>query len=51
MGPKWSNNGSFHLGVIMAGAVSAGAYTAGVLDFLMEVLEQWYAAKASPDPD
>jgi predicted acylesterase/phospholipase RssA len=31
----------------MAGAVSAGAYTAGVLDFLTEALEQWYAAKAS----
>jgi hypothetical protein len=27
--------------------VSAGAYTAGVLDFLTEALEQWYAAKAS----
>ncbi len=34
----------------MAGAVSAGAYTAGVLDFLMEALEQWYAAKAAPNP-
>lgn len=33
----------------MAGAVSAGAYTAGVLDFLTEALEQWYATKASPD--
>src|SRR5579871_197515 len=34
----------------MAGAVSAGAYTAGVLDFLVEALEQWYAAKASGSP-
>ncbi len=34
----------------MAGAVSAGAYTAGVLDFLMEALEEWYAAKAMPNP-
>ena len=33
----------------MAGAVSAGAYTAGVLDFLMEALEEWYAAKAAGD--
>ena len=29
----------------MAGAVSAGAYTAGVLDFLIEALDEWYAAK------
>lgn len=33
------------IGINMAGAVSAGAYTAGVLDFLMEALEQWQAAK------
>jgi len=50
MAPEWNTNGTFHLGINMAGAVSAGAYTAGVLDFLMEALEQWYAAKASPSP-
>jgi Patatin-like phospholipase len=51
MSPKWdSSDNTFHLGINMAGAVSAGAYTAGVLDFLMEALEQWYAAKASPNP-
>ena len=37
---------SFKLGINMAGAVSAGAYTAGVLDFLTEALDDWYAAKA-----
>jgi hypothetical protein len=31
----------------MAGAVSAGAYTAGVLDFLIEALDTWYDAKNS----
>ncbi len=36
----------FRLGINMAGAVSAGAYTAGVLDFLIEALDVWYAAKA-----
>src|SRR5271165_808067 len=36
----------FRLGINMAGAVSAGAYTAGVLDFLTEALDEWYAAKA-----
>lgn len=50
MPDKWNADGTFHLGINMAGAVSAGAYTAGVLDFLMEALEQWYAAKASAAP-
>ena len=36
----------FKLGINMAGAISAGAYTAGVLDFLTEALGAWYAAKA-----
>src|SRR5579863_1018368 len=50
MEQKWDSNGTFHLGINMAGAVSAGAYTAGVLDFLMEALEQWYTAKAFARP-
>ena len=33
----------------MAGAISAGAYTAGVLDFLTEALDEWYDAKARED--
>lgn len=36
----------FKIGINMAGAISAGAYTAGVLDFLIEALDEWYAAKA-----
>jgi predicted acylesterase/phospholipase RssA len=35
----------FELGLVMAGAVSAGAYTAGVLDYLIEVLDDWEVAK------
>jgi predicted acylesterase/phospholipase RssA len=35
----------FEVGLVMAGAVSAGAYTAGVLDYLWEVLDDWEAAK------
>lgn len=31
----------------MAGAVSAGAYTAGVIDYLLEALESWQKAKDS----
>lgn len=37
---------SFTLGINVAGAISAAAYTAGVLDFLTEALDAWYAAKA-----
>ncbi len=37
----------FHIALNMAGAVSAGAYTAGVLDFLVEALDEWYEAKES----
>jgi len=37
----------FRLGINMAGAVSAGAYTAGVLDFLTEALEEWETTKAA----
>src|SRR5215470_8826984 len=40
----------FLIGINMAGAVSAGAYTAGVLDFLIEALDGWYAAKAARQP-
>jgi hypothetical protein len=41
--------GSFKVGIDMAGAISAGAYTAGVLDFLIEALDEWYAAKERGD--
>lgn len=33
------------LGLCMAGAVSAGAYTAGVIDYLLETLDRWEKAK------
>jgi len=36
---------TFHLGITMAGAVSAGAYTAGFIDYLIEVLELWEEQK------
>ena len=35
----------FEIGLVMAGAVSAGAYTAGVIDFLTTALEAWEMAK------
>ncbi len=41
------NNNKFEIGLVMAGAVSAGAYTAGVMDYLIETLEAWEDAKAA----
>ncbi len=37
---------TFEIGITMAGAVSAGAYTAGVMDFLIEAIDAWETAKA-----
>src|SRR5258708_33698059 len=42
---RYSSMGTFKISINMAGAISAGAYTAGVLDFLTEALDAWYAAK------
>lgn len=38
----------FELGICMAGAVSAGAYTAGVMDFLLEALQTWEERRNDP---
>lgn len=40
---------TFHLGLCMAGSVSAGAYTAGVIDYLFEALNNWYEEKKKND--
>ncbi|AGW15054.1 hypothetical protein DGI_3364 [Megalodesulfovibrio gigas DSM 1382 = ATCC 19364] len=36
---------TYELGLVMGGTVSAGAYTAGVVDFLLEALEEWTTAQ------
>lgn len=36
------------LGLSMSGAISAGAYTAGVFDFLVESLDQWDRHRGEP---
>lgn len=41
---------TFELGLALAGAISGGAYAAGVLDFIYEALERWYAAKDAGVP-
>ena len=35
----------FQLGLALAGAISAGAYTAGVMDFLFQALSEWEAGR------
>lgn len=42
---------SFDIGLTMAGAISAGAYTAGVMDFFFEALDSYYKARSRPDWD
>lgn len=37
----------FEIGLVLAGAISAGAYIAGVLDFFVEALDVWENAKVS----
>ena len=39
------NGVDFEIGLVLGGTVSAGAYTAGVIDYLMEALDAWTAAK------
>lgn len=40
-----TNENTFYVGLTMAGAVSAGAYTAGVIDYLIETLDEWERRK------
>lgn len=42
---------TFEIGLTMAGAVSAGAYTAGVMDFFIEALDAYTEAKKAPGWD
>lgn len=44
-------DGTFEIGLVLAGAVSAGSYTAGVVDTLVEALDRWEAAKARNEAD
>ncbi|MGD8782609.1 MAG: patatin-like phospholipase family protein [Ignavibacteria bacterium] len=42
---------TFQIGLSMAGAISAGAYTAGVMDYLTETLTKWEEAKQNGKED
>ena len=41
--------GEFEIALALGGTVAAGAYTAGVLDFLMEALDQWEVSRPSAE--
>src|SRR5215207_11123871 len=47
--PSMLPSKSFELGLVMAGAISAGAYSAGVLDFLLEALDAIEDVRAGRD--
>lgn len=49
--PNNNNQEVFHIGLTMAGAVSAGCYTAGVMDYLFEILELWENCKNNDFPE
>jgi hypothetical protein len=42
--------GSFEIALVLGGTGSSGAYTAGVLDFLIEALDGWAKRRAAQDP-
>jgi Patatin-like phospholipase len=44
------NKNVYEIGLAMAGAISAGAYSAGVVDFLFQALHEWQLAKRD-EPD
>lgn len=41
----------FEFALTLGGTVSAGAYTAGVLDYILEALDHWEMAKQAGSPD
>ena len=43
-------SGTFEFSLVLGGTVSAGSYTAGAMDFLIEALDCFYAAKGTGGP-
>ena len=41
---------TYEIALVLGGTVSAGAYTAGVLDFLIEALDSWTTARDAGQP-
>lgn len=46
-----SKGDTIYLGLCLAGAISAGAYTAGVMDYLLEALQVWEERRKDKVPD
>ena len=44
------NDKTIRLGIVMAGAVSAGAYTGGVIDYYFQMMDQWEQLKLTGKP-
>ncbi|HEX5055103.1 MAG TPA: patatin-like phospholipase family protein [Gammaproteobacteria bacterium] len=44
------SNEPFEIGLVGAGAISAGAYTSGVIDFMVYALDEWYRLKKENSP-
>lgn len=49
MGAAAATAPTFRLGLSLAGAVSAGTYTAGALDYFVEALDAWQEGRAAGD--
>src|ERR1700730_5871133 len=47
-GMPTQSNEEYQIGLTMSGAISAGAYTAGVFDFLIQALDEWEKARNGP---
>ncbi len=46
-----SQNRAFEIGFVLAGAISAGCYSAGVMDFIIEALDDYYVERDKPEWD
>ncbi|MCL2453456.1 MAG: patatin-like phospholipase family protein, partial [Alphaproteobacteria bacterium] len=44
-----ADEAEFEIGLAMSGAISAGAYTAGVFDFLIQALDEWEKVREEPN--
>jgi Patatin-like phospholipase len=42
---------TYEIALVLGGTVSAGAYTAGAIDFLIEALDNWTALRDQADPE
>jgi hypothetical protein len=48
--PPVPDDKTFEIALTLGGTVSAGAYTAGAIDFLIQALDCWEKAVAEGDP-